>query len=143
MSRISDQFCSGLPANTVTSVPVPRLVWGVSGVNTEEVAGTFSVQLIDVSNESSHRVLDSFTLPQGFPENTPLVQRDNYPGRLASIRVISNPRFKIGSVMQTFFGCFTAPGSTQALDPAALMIRVDPTDQIDEGNRENDNDLRF
>jgi hypothetical protein len=99
------------------------------------------VQLIDL--DANNRVLDTLTLPQGFPAGTPQVQRDNYPGRAASIRVVLNPRFQVGTALQTVVGCFTEPGSTQTLDSKNLMIKVDPDNRINEGNNENDNELRF
>jgi len=140
MTQVNSFFCSGLAVNTVATVAVPKLTWGVSGVNNEAANTRFDVQLIDAD---SNRTLDTLTLAQGFSDNTPLVQRDNYPGRAASIRVIMNPRFQFGTAMQTTIGCFTEPGSTQSLDPKALLIKVDPGNLIDESNRENDNELRF
>ena len=144
MFPVNSFFCGGLAINTPATVNVPRLTWGVSGVNIASASGPnarFDVQLIDV--DASNRVLDTLTLPQGFPANTPLVQRDNYPGRATTIRVVMNPRFQEGSAQRTFAGCFTEPGSTQTLDPKALLIKVDPDNRINEGDRENDNELRF
>ena len=99
------------------------------------------MQLIDV--DANNRVLDTLILAQGFPANTPLVQRDNYPGRAATLRVVMNPRFQVGTAQQTFAGCFTEPGSTQTLDAKNLLIKVDPDNRINEGSNENDNELRF
>ena len=144
MFPVNSFFCDRLAVNTPTTVNVPKLTWGVVGVNIEAATGPnarFDVQLIDV--DANNRVLDTLTLPQGFPANTPLVQRDNYPGRASSIRVVLNPRFQEGSGQKTFAGCFTDPGSTQTLDPKILLLRVDPDNRINEGNNENDNDLRF
>ena len=144
MFPVNSFFCGGLAVNTPATVNVPRLTWGVSGVNIASASGPnarFDVQLIDV--DASNRVLDTLTLPQGFPANTPLVQRDNYPGRATTIRVVMNPRFQEGSAQRTFAGCFTEPGSTQALDSKNLLLKVDPDNRINEGDRENDNELRF
>ena len=140
MFQVNMFFCSGLPVNSATTVNVPKLSWGVQGVNIEAANMRFAVQLLDTD---SNRVLDTLTLPLGFPANTPLVERDNYPGRAGTIRVILDPRFQRGSTQQTVVGCFTDPGNRQTLDPKNLLIRVDPDNSIDEGNRENDNDLRF
>lgn len=144
MFPVNSFFCTGLAVNTPATVPVPKLTWGVVGVNIEAASGAnarFDVQLIDV--DANNRVLDTLTLPQGFPANTPLVQRDNYPGRATSIRVVMSPRFQEGSAQRTFAGCFTEPGSTQTLDSRNLLIKVDPDNRINEGNNENDNELRF
>jgi len=140
MSRVDSFFCSGLTSNKVATVTVPSLTWGVSGVNPEAANAQFDVQLIDPKSNST---LDTLTLALGFPPNTPLVQRDNYPGRSTSIRVILNPRFQVGTAQNTVVGCFTEPGSSQALDPLELLIRVDPGELIDEGAREHDNELSF
>jgi hypothetical protein len=142
MFPVNSFFCSRLAANTPTTVDVPKLTWGVSGVNIESATGAaarFDVQLLDAD---ANRILDTLTLPQGFPSNTPLVQRDNYPGRASTIRVVMNPRFQEGSALRTFAGCFTEPGSTQTLDPKTLLVKVDPDNRIIESN-ENDNELRF
>jgi len=144
MFPVNPFFCSALADNKPATVNVPRLTWGVSGVNIAAATGAtarFDVQLIDI--DANNRVLDTLTLPLGFPANTPLVQRDNYPGRAGSIRVVMNPRFQEGSAQRTFAGCFTEPGSTQTLDPKNLLIRVDPDNRINEGSNENDNELRF
>ena len=140
MFAVNSFFCSGLAANQVATVAVPRLTWGVSGVNIGAANTPFEVLLIDAD---SNRTLDTLTLAQGFPANTPLVQRDNYPGRATSIRVILNPRFQLGTAEQTIVGCFIEPGSSQTLDPTALLIQVDPGNQINEGSNENDNELPF
>ncbi len=144
MVPVNSFFCGGLAVNTPTTVNVPKLTWGVVGVNIEAATGPngrFDVQLIDV--DANNRVLDTLTLAQGFPANTPLVQRDNYPGRASTIRVVMNPRFQEGSAQRTFAGCFTEPGSTQTLDPKNLLLNVDPDNRINEGNFETDNELRF
>jgi hypothetical protein len=139
MMRLNSFFCAALSStpNRVASVNVPDLVWGVLGSDIEAATVAFDVQLIDAD---SNAVLSTLNLPQGFPANTPLVQTENYPGRLSTLRVILNPRFQIGSAIQTFEGCFTEPGSAQSLDPR-LLVRVDPDNRIDEGERENDNEL--
>lgn len=143
MLPVNSFFCSGLAANTPSTVNVPKLTWGVSGVNIEAATGPnarFDVQLIDV--DANNRVLDTLTLPQGFPANTPLLQRDNYPGRATTIRVVMNPRFQVGTGQQTFAGCFTDPDTTPTLDSRNLLIKVDPDNRIVESN-EKDNELRF
>jgi hypothetical protein len=150
MRQVASFFASGLSENVVTAVPVPKLTWGVSGVNIELAKTQFDAQLIDVTNVSNPRVLDTLSLPQGFPANTPLVTKTNYPGRPTSIRVVKNPRFQVDHdddpntdpLRQTYVGCFTEPGSTQALDPMALLLVVDSANRVSEG-RENDNELRF
>lgn len=129
-------FCSGLSVNTPTTVNVPDLVWGVSGSDIETANVAFDVEL---RNSDSGVVLDTLHLPQGFPANTPLVTTKNYPGRATAIRVVLNPTVQ----GQTRVGCFTVPDSTQALDPINLLIRVDPSDAIDEEPKEDDNDLPF
>jgi len=88
-------------------------------------------------------LLDTLSLAQGFPAHTPLVQKDNYPGRPTSIRVIRDPRFQEGPSTKTIIGCYTEPGSTQLLDPRVLLIKVDSNNQIAEGDREYDNELLF
>lgn len=151
MRQVPDFFGATLSDNVVTAVPVPTLTWGVQGVDTELVQTAFDVQLIDVTDASNPRVLDTLSLPQGFPVNTPLVTRTNYPGRPASIRVVNNPRFghdhdgdpTTDPLRQTYVGCFTEPGSTQALDPRQLLLVVDAGDGVGEAGRENDNELRF
>ncbi|VVP60474.1 hypothetical protein PS850_06208 [Pseudomonas fluorescens] len=142
MFQVNSFFCSGLLANTPSTVDVPGLSWGVIGVNEEAANTRFDVVLIDAVN---NRTLDTFTLPQGFPENTPLVRRDNYPGRATSIHVIMSPRYRDNQSAneKTAPGCFTVPGNSQLLDPKLMLIRVDPSNLINEGNRENDNELRF
>ena len=140
MFRINDAFCGGLPPGIPAVVNVPNLTWGVAGVNIAAVTTGFDVQRIDATTNNP---LDTLTLQNGFPANTPLVQRNNYPGRLTTIRVISNPTFQVGQEQQTFVGCFTQPGVTQTLDPTSLLIRVDPNNSVNEGDRENDNDLPF
>ncbi len=62
-------FCSGLPRNVVTTVPIPKLIWGVSGNNIIQLPANtqFDVQLIDVTNSKHPLVLDTLTLAQGFP----------------------------------------------------------------------------
>ena len=140
MFPVNSFFCSGLAVNTPATVNVPKITWGVSGVNIESAATRFDVQLLDAD---ANRVLDTLSLLQGFPANTPLVQRDNYPGRATTLRVVLNPRFQVGSAQQTVVGCFTEPGSTQTLDAKNLLIKVDPDNRINEGDRENDNELRF
>lgn len=142
MVRINPFFCADLSStpNRVSSVNVPDLVWGVIGSDIELANVAFDVQLI---NSETDDVLSTLNLPQGFPANTPLVQTENYPGRPSTLRVILNPRFQVGAAIQTSEGCFTEPGSTQSLDPR-MMVRVDhPVDNIDEGERENDNEFRF
>ncbi len=62
--------------------------------NPETVTTRVDTQLLDGDTGA---VLDTLSLPQGFPARTPLVQRDNYPGRAPSIRVVLNPRFKEGA----------------------------------------------
>jgi hypothetical protein len=143
MNRIDGALCGSLADSVISAVAVPKLTWGVSGVNITAASSQFNVQLLDVADSNAPRVLDTLILPQGFPANTPLMQKNNYPGRLTSIRVVKNPRFKVGSEFQTFVGCFTEPGKTQALDAAAMLIKVDAGNSINEGNRENDNELRF
>ena len=140
MVRINPFFCAGLSStpNRVASVNVPDLVWGVIGSDIDLANVAFDVQLI---NANTNAVLSTLNLPQGFPANTPLVQTENYPGRPSALRVILSPRFQVGAAVQTFEGCFTEPGSTQSLDPR-MVIRVDhPVNNIDEGERENDNEL--
>lgn len=141
MVRLDPFFCArpGLTPNLVTPVDVPDLVWGVIGSDIDLANTAFDVQLI---NAETNAVLSTMNLPQGFPADTPLVQTENYPGRSSVLRVILNPRFQIGSAIQTFDGCFTEPGSTQSLDPR-MVVRVDPDNNIDEGERENDNELPF
>ena len=144
MFPVNSFFCDRLAVNTPTTVNVPKLTWGVVGVNIAAATGPnarFDVQLIDV--DANNRVLDTLTLPQGFPANTPLVQRDNYPGRATTIRVVMNPRFQVNTAQQVVVGCFTEPGSTQTLDSKNLLLKVDPDNRINEGNNENDNELRF
>lgn len=136
MNQVSSFFCSNLPVNTPTNVAVPDLTWGVVGVNPELANTRFHVQLIDAQ---SNRILDTLTLPQGFPANTPLVQRKNYPGRATSLRVVLNPRFQSGETQ----GCFTESSTAQSLDPNLFLIKVDPDNLIDEGSRENNNELTF
>ena len=140
MVRINSFFCAGLTPSRVSSVNVPDLVWGVIGSDIDLANVAFDVQLI---NAETNDVLSTLNLPQGFPANTPLVQTENYPGRPSTLRVILNPSFQVGAAIQTSEGCFTEPGSTQSLDPS-MMVRVDhPVDNIDEGERENDNEFRF
>jgi hypothetical protein len=152
MVRVADYFGEGLPENVVTAVPVPKLTWGVAGVNIHLANTQFDAQLIDQSDPNNPRVLDTLSLPQGFPDNTPLVTKDNYPGRLSTIRVVRNPRFQVGTqqvgdhvepTFTTYHGTFTEPGSTQVLDPGALLLVVDSNNRINEGRRENDNELPF
>jgi len=131
-------FCANLPANSAQTVNVPKLTWGVSGVNIAQANRRFDVQLID---GSTNQVLDTLTLANGFPASTPLVQKDNYPNRPATIRVIKDPSFQVGAAIQQRPGCFTEPGSTQRLEPASLKIKADATNQINEGQREDDNEL--
>ncbi|BBC25420.1 hypothetical protein ABRG53_3163 [Pseudanabaena sp. ABRG5-3] len=140
MNQVSSFFCSNLLVNTPTNVAVPDLTWGVVGVNPELANTRFHVQLIDAQSNS---ILDTLTLPQGFPANTPLVQRKNYPGRATSLRVVLNPRFQSGGSVQTPIGCFTEPNSTQSLDPNVFLLKVDPDNLINEGDRENNNELTF
>lgn len=139
MVQINPFFCSGLSTtpNIATSVDVPPLVWGVVGTNIELANIAFNVELRDADRNT---VLSTLNLAQGFPANTPLVQTENYPGRPSSLRVILNPRFQVGSAIQTTAGCFTAPGSTPRLDPN-MVIRVDTNNTINEGEKENDNEL--
>jgi hypothetical protein len=140
-----------LPDNVVTAVAVPPLTWGVQGVDIDLVQSPFDAQLIDVTDPGNPRVLDTLSVPAGFPPNTPLVTKVDYPGRPTSIRVVNNPRFDVDHdrdpatdpLRQTYLGCFTEPGSTQALDPRRFLVIVDPGDSVDEGRRENDNELRF
>ncbi len=143
MLPVSAVFCDGLRESVVTTVSVPRLTWGVVGVNPDLANTQFDVQLIDVTDPNAPRVLDTLSVPQGFPANTSLVHKNDYPGRPTSISVVRNPSFLSGPGTRTFQGCFTAPGSTQSLEPMALLLRVDPNNRIDEGDRENDNDYRF
>lgn len=152
MVRVADYFGERLPENVVTAVSVPKLTWGVAGVNIHLANTQFDAQLIDQSDPNNPRVLDTLSLPQGFPENTPLVTKDNYPGRLSTIRVVRNPRFQVGTqqvgdhVEPTFtiiHGTFTEPGSTQVLDPNAFLLIADSNNRINEGQRENDNELLF
>jgi hypothetical protein len=153
MFPIHAAFCANLPSNTVRQVPVPALSWGVTGVNITQAAAGFNVQLFNDSDPDSPVQIGNLPLPTGFPANTPLVHTNNYGGRPTTIRVIANPQFTISSgrsrtgldlgTSQSYPGCFTAPGVTQALDPTAFRIVVDPQDTIDEGGFENDNELTF
>lgn len=134
-------FCASLPSNVATTVAVPKISWGVSGVNIQQAASRFDVQLL---NGETNQTIDTLVLPQGFPANTPLVQKDDYTGRVSSVRAIKDPRFQVGAAIETRPGCFTEPAATlPALEPKVLMIKVDATNQIDEGSRENDNELTF
>jgi hypothetical protein len=140
--QVNDAFCSNLAANSAGSVAVPVLQWGVTGVNIQNANAQFQVQLIDTT-ASPPQVLDTLTLPSGFPPNTPLVFRQNYPGRPATINVVKNPTLPFGpSATQTFLGCFTQPGTAPTLERGAMMIKVDTGNQIGESN-ENDNELSF
>ncbi len=142
MFAVDSFFCGNLPLDTVTTVPVPPLTWGVRGVNIESVNAPFDVQLIDNTNPSSPVTLATLAV-SSFPSNTPLVRQDNYNGRASSIRVISNPSVEINGAPATVQGCFTEPGTSQpGLDPGALLIRVDPGTSVQEGN-EGDNELSF
>jgi hypothetical protein len=142
MVRLQDCMCRGIQVDdVVTSVSVPDLGWGVARTSVE-VTSAFDVALLDVTQPSSPVVLETFHLPQGFPPNTPNQETRNYPGRPTTIRVVKNPRFRIGSATQTFLGCFTEPGSTPKLDPGALLIQVDPGSAVTESS-ESDNDQPF
>ncbi len=138
MSRLPDSLCSGLSLNVVTGVPIPTFTWGVAGVNIEQANTQFEVSLLDLTDANNPRTLGTLNLPQGFPANTPVVRTNNYPNRPTTIRVVRNPT--LGG--QTFSGCFTEPNSNQLLDPAVMAVRVDPTNRINEQDRENDNELR-
>jgi hypothetical protein len=142
MFPVNAFFCSGLAPNVATAVAVPKLTWGISGVNVTAVTTRVDVQLIN-GDSPQQPVLETLTLAQGFAPSTPLVQRDNYAGRATSIRVIRDPRFQVGAALQTVPGCFTEPGSNQALDPKVLIVKVDSGNAVNEGTRENDNELRF
>jgi len=143
MFEVPGYFCGGLVPDVPSTVAVPKLTWGVSGIHIEAASTPFVVQLIDIENPDMPRLLDTLTLAQGFPANTPLVQKDNYPGRATSLRVILNPEFPNADGTQTFPGCFTAPGSTEPRDPKRMLVKVDPDNRIDEGSGENNNELPF
>lgn len=140
MVRVNDFLCAGLQLNNPATVDVPDLSWGVSGVNIEAVNVGFDVQLRDPERNT---LLDTLNLPQGFPANTPLVLRKNYPGRATTIRVVLAPKVQVNGEETTFNGCFTEPGSSPTFDPPKLLIRVDPNNIVNEGSQENDNDLLF
>lgn len=140
MVQVNSFFCAGLAANTPATVAVPKLTWGVVGADLDATpSAAFEVQLID---GATNAVIDRFT-QNGLASTNPTAQRDNYAGRVTSIRVVSNPRFTVGSGVQTFPGCFTEPGSNQRLDSRSLIVRVDAGNAVNEGSRENDNDLAF
>lgn len=144
MFRVNDLFCSNLQNTVPTTVDVPDLVWGVIGVDIEAANAAFDVQLIDATDSNNLRVIDTLQLPQGFPANQPLVQKSNFPGRSTTLRVILNPTFQAsGGSTTTHAGCFTDPFTpTQALDPRALLIKVDTNNSINESDEVN-NELRF
>lgn len=147
MFRINDAFCKGLQSNQPQMVSVPNLTWGVVGVNIQNVNAAFNVQLIDATDRNASRVIDTLQLPQeGFPDNQPIVLKNNFPGRSTTIHVIKDPKFKISnSVTETMPGCFTDPLTPpQTMDPRVLLIKVDPNNRINEGeHQELNNVLRF
>lgn len=143
MFRVDDYFGKSLQPNIITTVPVPDLTWGVIGDRIGAANTQIDVQLFDESDFNNPRVLGTLNLPQGFPPNTPLVTTNNYPGRPVSIRVVKNPTFQFDDGRQTFCGTFTEPGNNQALEPSALLLVADSSNQINEGVREADNELRF
>ena len=59
MVPVNAALCAGLPANTATTVLVPKLTWGASAVNNASANQRFDVQLID---GTTGRVLDTLTL---------------------------------------------------------------------------------
>jgi hypothetical protein len=140
MVPINNFFCANLQPNVAATVNVPKISWGVLGARIERAASRFDAQLI---NGDTNQTIDTQVFQQGFPANTPLVQKDNYAGRITTIRAIKDPRFQVGAANETRPGCFTEPAATlPALEPKVLKIKVDPTNLIDE-DVETDNELTF
>ena len=150
MRPLPEFLAAGIPGNVVTPVAVPTLTWGITGVNVESITGPCDAQLIDVSDPNSPRVLDTLTLPQAFPANTPMTTKNNYPGRPGAFPA-SSTLFTFdhdndpdaGRSARSTRLLRPEPGSNPALDPMALMIKVDAQNRVAEGSRENDNELRF
>lgn len=139
-----DNLGNPFPDNIPTDITLPKITWGITGDNLGTVNSLVDAQLFDDSDVNNPHLLDTLTLPQGFPPNTPFVTRDNYPGRPSTVRVVNNPSFRVGSGMTTRPGTFTAPGTTPTFDPSRFLLVVDPGNLVDEGNvGEFDNSITF
>lgn len=142
ITQVEDAFGVGIPEGAITSVPVPDLVWGITGNYLERVNVPMIAELIDFSDPANPRVLDSLDTSQTFGPTAGHFAKTNYPGRPTHIQVIKNPITQFGNGTQQFIGTFTSPGSAQALDPMKFKLVVDPGNAIRELS-EFDNEIVF
>ena len=131
-------LCGSLGNDEEGDRPLPDFEWGVS--NTDfDVTTPFQVQLV---NGATGATLATQTVP-AIPRGDHRTFR-NWAGRPANVRLVR----VVARLLRDYDnspGCYVAksaaPGVT--LDPRPILIRVDTTNAVPEGSRENDNELRI
>lgn len=120
---------------------IPAFEWGVSNTNVADVTTAFQVQLV---NGATGAVLATETLPSLARGQSRTFS--NWPGRPASVRLVRVVESRL-SEYDNSPGCYVvkSEASRVVLDPRPILIRVDPTGAVGEGDRtrELDNDLRI
>lgn len=131
-------LCNGLIKQQEATVNVPPITWMVTNASDVNINQPFSVSLINGSNPNPpfHTVTVN-NIPAGG-----LVSFNNWPGRPTQIKVklTPDPRQPNNNDANQCLLTDTRPVNT-LFDPRPLTIRVDSNNQVNEGSRENDNDL--
>lgn len=136
---ILDQaICRGLIKQQEKEVDVPTITWMVTNAADVDINQTFSVSLINGNNPNLpfHTVTVNSIPARG------LVSFNNWPGRPTKIKVklMPDPRQPNNNDANQCLLTDTRPAES-LLDPRPMTIRVDSNHQVNEGSRENDNDL--
>ena len=131
-------LCGNLGNDEEGDRPLPDFEWGVS--NTDfDVTTPFQIQLV---NGQTGATLATQTVP-AVPRGDHRSFR-NWPGRPATVRLVR----VVSRLLRDYDnapGCYVAKSvaASVTLDPRPILIRVDTTNAVPEGNRENDNELRI
>lgn len=131
-------LCSGLIKQQEKEVDVPAITWMVTNAADVAINQAFSVSLINGNNPN----LPFHTVTVNRIPARDLVSFNNWPGRPSKIKVklVPDPRQPNNNDANQCLLTDTRPAES-LLDPRPLTIRVDSQNQVNEGGRENDNDL--
>jgi hypothetical protein len=131
-------ICRGLTKQQEAEVNVPTITWMVTNGSDVDVNQSFNVSLINGNNPN----LPFHTVNVNRVPARDLVSFNNWPNRPTKIKVklMPDPRQPNNNDANQCLLTDTRPIDT-LLDPRPLTIRVDSNNQVNEGSRENDNDL--
>jgi hypothetical protein len=135
---LDQAICGGLIKQQEKEVDVPTITWMVTNASDVDINQPFNVSLIKGNNANPpfHTVNVNSIPAHG------MTTFNNWPGRPTKIKVklMPDPRQPNNNDANQCLLTDTHPANT-LLDPKPLIIRVDSNNQVNEGGREDDNDL--